>query len=122
MAKRATEARGDLRTLSSLAEVGQALCSVPELRAALERALEKLEELRGTVRAAVFLLDEESGELAVEAAVGISAEGLAARYKPGEGVVGRVVQSGRPRGSRDGARAAAAEPRLPAPRATPRPR
>src|SRR4051812_5556005 len=95
MTKRATEPRGDLRTLSWLAEVGQALGSVPELRSALERALEKLETLRGAARAAVFLLDAESGELAVQAALGVSAEGLAARYKPGEGVVGRVVQSGR---------------------------
>jgi Nif-specific regulatory protein len=95
MAKRATEIRGDLRMLSSLAEMGQALGSVPELRSALERALEKLEALRGAVRAAVFLLDGESGELAIAAALGVSAEGLAARYQPGEGVVGRVVQSGR---------------------------
>jgi len=48
------------------------------------------------VRGAVFLLDEATADIGVEAAVGIPAEGLRARYKVGEGVVGRVVQSGRP--------------------------
>jgi Nif-specific regulatory protein len=96
VAKRATEAREDLRILSSLAEVGRALGSAPDLRSALERALEKLEAQRGAVRSAVFLLDGESGELAVEAALGIPEEGLSARYKLGEGIPGRVAQSGRP--------------------------
>jgi len=92
----ANEARTDLRSLAALSDVGRALASGLELRASLERALEKIEQHRGTVRGAVFLLDESSAEIGVEAAVGIPAEGLRARYKVGEGVVGRVVQSGRP--------------------------
>jgi Nif-specific regulatory protein len=48
------------------------------------------------VRAAVFLLHEDTGEIQVDAAVGIPSDGLRARYKPGEGIVGRVVQSGKP--------------------------
>jgi len=42
----------------------------------LERALEKLEQHRGIVRGAVFLLDEAAADIGVEAAVGIPAEGL----------------------------------------------
>jgi Nif-specific regulatory protein len=92
----ANETRTDLRSLSALSDVGRALASGAELRASLERALEKLEQHRGIVRGAVFLLDEATADIGVEAAVGIPAEGLRARYKVGEGVVGRVVQSGRP--------------------------
>src|SRR5207249_7217744 len=92
----ASEARTDIRFLSVLSEIGKTLASGPELRGSLERVLEKLEQHRGTVRAAVFLLDESTIEIGVEAAVGIPAEGLRARYKVGEGVVGRVIQSGRP--------------------------
>jgi len=92
----ATEPRSDLRSLSALSDVGRALASGAELRASLERALEKLEQHRGIVRGAVFLVDEAAADIGVEAAVGIPAEGLRARYKVGEGVVGRVVQSGRP--------------------------
>jgi Nif-specific regulatory protein len=91
----ANEARTDLRSLSALSDVGRALASGAELRASLERGLEKLEQHRGIVRGAVFLVDETAADIGVEAAVGIPAEGLRARYKVGEGVVGRVVQSGR---------------------------
>src|SRR5207253_2807150 len=91
-----TEARTDLRSLSVLSEIGKSLASAPELRGSLEGVLEKLEERRGIVRGAVFLLDDSTSDIGVEAAVGIPAEGLRARYKVGEGVVGKVVQSGRP--------------------------
>ena len=96
MSKRANHARDDLRALSALADIGVVLGSSVDLRSALDRMMEKLEEGRGIVRGAVFLLHEETGEIHVEAAVGIPAEGLRARYKPNEGVIGRVVQSGRP--------------------------
>jgi Nif-specific regulatory protein len=48
------------------------------------------------VRAAVFLFHEESGDLQVDASLGLTVDGLRARYKPGEGLIGRVVQNGRP--------------------------
>src|SRR5438445_5336057 len=76
-----TEARTDLRSLSVLSEIGKSLASVPGLRGSLERVLEEPEEHRGIVRGAVFLLDASTSDLGVEAAVGIPAEGLRARYK-----------------------------------------
>src|SRR5438105_3316612 len=71
-----TEARTDLRSLTVLSEIGKSLASAPELRGSLERVLEKLEEHRGIVRGAAFLLDESTSDIGVEAAVGIPAEGL----------------------------------------------
>jgi len=79
-----------------LAEIGRALARAGEPRSALERALELLEGAMGIVRGAVFLFHEDSGALQVDAAVGITDEGLGARYRPGEGIIGRVLQSGRP--------------------------
>jgi Nif-specific regulatory protein len=94
--KRANLARDDQRALAVLGEIGRALARAGEVRAGLERTLELLEEGLGIVRGAVFLFHEDSGALQVEAAVGISDEGLGARYRPGEGIIGRVLQSGRP--------------------------
>jgi Nif-specific regulatory protein len=94
--RRAHLARDDQRALGVLAEIGRALVRAGEPRSVLERALELLEEALGIVRGAVFLFHEESGALQVDAALDISAEGLGARYRPGEGIIGRVLQSGRP--------------------------
>src|SRR4051812_22149634 len=63
----ANEARTDLRSLSALSDVGRVLAGGLELRASLERALEKIEQHRGTVRGAVFLVDDSTGEIGVEA-------------------------------------------------------
>jgi Nif-specific regulatory protein len=96
VARRATESNGDLRTLSALADIGRALCSGIDLRSSLQRTLEKLEAAQGVVRAAVFLREEDTGEIVVAAGLGIPAEGLQARYQLGEGITGRVVQTGKP--------------------------
>jgi Nif-specific regulatory protein len=96
MPKRSGEGREDLRLLSALADVGRVLSGAADLRSGLERGLEKLEAVMGIVRGAVFLLHDDSAELQVDAALNLTAEGVRARYKPGEGLLGRVVQSGRP--------------------------
>ena len=96
MAKRATEPRTDLRRLTTLQEISQVLSSAAELRHALERVLEKLERDHEAVRSAVMALGDDGHEINIEASVGISAEGRLARYRVGEGIIGRVVQSGRP--------------------------
>src|SRR5258708_3191146 len=94
--KRAIDGHDDVRQLSALADLGRGLGGAPDLRSALERALEKLEGTQGIVRGAVFLVHAESGDIQVDAALGLTADGLRARYKAGEGIIGRVVQSGRP--------------------------
>jgi Nif-specific regulatory protein len=96
VSRRANLPSDDQRALAVLAEIGRALARGGEVRSVLERALELLEEALGIVRGAVFLFHEDSGALQVDAALGISAEGLGARYRPGEGIIGRVLQSGRP--------------------------
>ena len=83
--------------LSTVLEISQTLSSALDLRTALIRLLEILEEQRGTVSGAITLLDDESGELNIEAATGMTWQvRRRAKYKVGEGVTGRVVESGRP--------------------------
>jgi Nif-specific regulatory protein len=86
-----------VRKLSTLLEISQTLSSPVELRTALMQVLELLEEQHETVSGSVTLLDEEAGELVIEAATGIKWQvQRRATYKVGEGVTGRVVESGRP--------------------------
>jgi Nif-specific regulatory protein len=87
----------NVRQLSTLLEISQTLSSSLDFRTALTRVLELLEENHGTVAGTVTLLDDQSGELRIEAAVGIPWQAQRrARFKVGEGVTGRVVESGRP--------------------------
>jgi Nif-specific regulatory protein len=96
MAKRADEHLTGPQALASLLEVSQALAGPHEFKAALQRALERLERYHGVLQGAVTLLDPDAGDLAIEASLGLTPEGRRARYKVGEGITGRVVQSGKP--------------------------
>jgi Nif-specific regulatory protein len=92
-----TTAPAEVRKLSDLLEVSQTLGSTLNLKTALHRVLEILEQSHGTVSGTVILKDEDTGDLVVEAASGSSAQAARqARYRVGEGITGRVVQSGRP--------------------------
>jgi Nif-specific regulatory protein len=96
MARRSEEQTGKHAALASLLEVSQALAGAHDLKAALHRVLERLERYHGVVRGAVTLTDSDTGDLYIEASIGLNAEGRKARYKLGEGITGRVVQSGKP--------------------------
>ena len=89
-------ATADVRKLSDLLEVSQTLGSTLDLRSALLRVLEILEEHHGARSGTIALLDEQGAELTIEAAAGVSQQAARrARYKLGEGITGRVVQSGK---------------------------
>jgi len=91
-----TDQTSEIKKLSTLLEVSQALSSTLNLKAALHRVLEILEQQHGMIRSAVMLLNEEKNELTIEAANGITADGQRQRYRLGEGIMGRVVESGKP--------------------------
>ncbi|HVF89714.1 MAG TPA: sigma 54-interacting transcriptional regulator [Blastocatellia bacterium] len=86
----------DTRKLTTLNEIGQTLSSARGLKAALHRVLDLLERHHGFTRSAITLLSGETGELYIEASSGLSAGGERARYRLGEGITGRVVESGKP--------------------------
>jgi Nif-specific regulatory protein len=87
---------GESKQLPTLVEVSQTLASTLNLEAALHRILEILERQHGMVPSMVTLLREASSELAIAVANGLPAHGMQARYNVGEGITGRVVESGKP--------------------------
>jgi Nif-specific regulatory protein len=87
---------GEVRKLSTLLEASQALSGTLDLKAGLQRVLEILGSHHGAVRSTVVLLDEASGEIELEASAGAVTPGKRVRYKVGEGITGRVVQTGHP--------------------------
>src|SRR5262245_38707375 len=87
---------GDIRQLATLVQVSQTLASTVNLEAALHSVLEILQHHHGMVPSMVTLLHKESSALAIAAANGLSADGMQARYNVGEGITGRVVESGKP--------------------------
>jgi Nif-specific regulatory protein len=95
-----TDPAGDLSTsevrrLSTLLEASRALSSTLDLKAALHNVLEILGQHHGAVRGMVALIDEDTRDLHVEATDGLIKAGTKARYAVGEGITGRVVQTGR---------------------------
>ena len=81
--------------LATLLAIGQTLSSRLELGPALERVLRTLASDAGVIRGALLMLDAASGELRVEVSVGFPPEEQRARFKPGKGIVGRTLTSGR---------------------------
>ncbi|MBA3319172.1 MAG: sigma 54-interacting transcriptional regulator [Gemmatimonadales bacterium] len=92
----APDAGEDARKLAMLVEVSQALTDTLNLPAGLYGVLEVLERRCGALRGAITLLDEASGMLVVEAALGYPKPQGRVRYRMGEGVTGTVAQSGTP--------------------------
>ncbi|HEY0320541.1 MAG TPA: sigma 54-interacting transcriptional regulator [Pyrinomonadaceae bacterium] len=83
--------------LTTLLKIGRVLSESHELKAAMSRALEVLELHEDIVRASVTRLDVETDELCIVASYGMNE--MAARrvtYQLGEGITGRVAQSGKP--------------------------
>jgi len=85
----------EARRLSTLLEVSQALSGTLNLKVSLHRVLEILASHHGAVRGIVSLLHPD-GELRVEASDGIGEAGKTVSYRVGEGITGRVVESGKP--------------------------
>jgi Nif-specific regulatory protein len=87
-------APGDLHALR---EVARALSRTLDRASAIARVVELLEDELGTLAATVTLADPDSGDLRIEAASGLARDSARrARFRPGEGITGRVYESGRP--------------------------
>jgi Nif-specific regulatory protein len=89
--------RREVRKLATLMEVGRILADSNNLNTALTIVLETLGRYHGVVRSFVMLLDPESERLRIEATFGLSPDASRrVTYRIGEGVIGRVVESGKP--------------------------
>ena len=86
------------RRLSAINAVLSVVAESLELREILSLAMNKMRDVMGVEKSLLFLLDEEAGELTLEAHHGVSEEFAAEvkTLKVGEGLNGRVAQSGEP--------------------------
>ncbi|HEY7284791.1 MAG TPA: sigma 54-interacting transcriptional regulator [Vicinamibacterales bacterium] len=84
----------EVRRLSTLLDASQAMSGTLNLKSALHRVLEILARHHGAVRGIVSLLHDD-GSLRVEASDGLG-DASRVRYQMGEGITGRVVESGKP--------------------------
>ncbi|MBW1780776.1 MAG: sigma 54-interacting transcriptional regulator [Deltaproteobacteria bacterium] len=80
-----------------LYEITKAIHATLDLRKALYKVLDLMSEYLGMNRGSIALLNPDTSEIHIEVAHGIShSEKTKGRYKLGEGVTGRVIESGRP--------------------------
>lgn len=82
--------------LGALIEVSRALSDTLDLSAALTAVLEVLKHHHGIIRSVVTLRDGDREELAIEAGLGVSDGAQRTRFRIGEGITGRVVETGEP--------------------------
>ncbi len=83
--------------INCLYEVTKAMHGTLDLRKALYKVLDLMVEHLGMNRGAISLLNPETSEIHIEVAHGISStEMTKGRYRLGEGVTGRVIETGRP--------------------------
>lgn len=81
-----------------LTEIGQLLSSTLELRDAFGKMMQIISDKLHMRRGAMVLLDESTGRLRTEAAIGLTPEEIErAKYALGEGITGNVVATGRAR-------------------------
>ncbi len=83
----------ELATLHTIAKI---LAQPEELRAQLEQALTEMSNRLGMERGMISLLDRGTGKVWLDVAHGVNIRGREVMYKPGEGITGKVAQTGRP--------------------------
>ena len=94
---REPEVRREIQELSLLFEISQALDRSMDIQDVLHPVLETMAKNMGMLRGTLALLDRETGEIYIEMAYGLSAsQQERGRYRLGEGVTGKVVQTGVP--------------------------
>ncbi|MBN2211692.1 MAG: nif-specific transcriptional activator NifA [Sedimentisphaerales bacterium] len=98
-----TEANGqprikrDVNELALLFDISRLLDQSLDIREVAEELLEAMSQRMGVSHATLTLLNRQTGEIYIEAAHGLTpAQRERGRYRPGEGVTGRVIQTGRP--------------------------
>ena len=96
-AKYEPEIKQEVTELMLLFEISQSLDQSMDLHDVVGPVFESLARHRGMMRGTLTLLNRESGEILIEAAHGLSQLQMErGRYRPGEGVTGKVIATGKP--------------------------
>jgi Nif-specific regulatory protein len=86
-----------IRSLSLLVEISRCLDKNMDLHKAIHPVLELIAEHMGMLSGMITLLNREKGEIVIDASFGLSAtQREKGKYKLGEGITGKVVQTGEP--------------------------
>jgi Nif-specific regulatory protein len=86
-----------MKEITLLYDITQALNEHQDLRKSLYRVMDILSNSLNMVRGTITILDLLSNEIHIEVAHGMSNRSIAkAKYKLGEGITGRVIDSGKP--------------------------
>jgi Nif-specific regulatory protein len=89
--------RAESDHLSALLSLGPVLSGAPNLKTALARALEHVAEAASARSGLIALREGDAPDIAIAAATGISWQtAQRVRYRVGEGIIGRVVETGKP--------------------------
>jgi Nif-specific regulatory protein len=82
--------------LRALHEIARVLCHSSELKDQLQETLDVLSTRLGMERGMISVLDLQTGEAWLDVARGVDVETGQISYRPGEGITGKVAQTGRP--------------------------
>jgi Nif-specific regulatory protein len=92
-----TPIKRELKELQLLFEISQILDRTLDLREAVGPVIDAMAAHMGTVRGTLALVNRQTGEISIDAAHGLSeSQKERGRYRVGEGVTGKVIQTGRP--------------------------
>ncbi len=92
-----TRVKSELQELSLLFEISQILDRSLDLSEVVGPVMEAIGKAMGMVRGTITLLNRQTGEISIDVAHGLSeSQKERGRYRLGEGVTGKVIQSGRP--------------------------
>ncbi|HOX38992.1 MAG TPA: nif-specific transcriptional activator NifA [Candidatus Brocadiia bacterium] len=91
------EVRREVQELALLFEVSRTLARSMDLREVVGPLLEAMAKNMGMLRGTLALLNRRTGEISIDAAYGLSqSQQIRGKYKLGEGVTGKVVETGKP--------------------------
>jgi Nif-specific regulatory protein len=82
--------------LAALHAIAKILAQPGDLRDQLELAMQEMSSRLGMQRGMISLLDREKKEAWLDIAHDVNIDGLEVSYKPGEGITGKVAETGRP--------------------------
>ena len=82
--------------LAALHAIARALAQPWDLRDQLEQVLQEMNVGLGMQRGMISLLDRDTGDAWLEVAHGINLDGKEITYRMGEGITGKVAETGRP--------------------------
>jgi Nif-specific regulatory protein len=82
--------------LRALHEIARVICHSGELKDQLQETLDVLSARLGMERGMISVLDLQTGDAWLDVARGVDVETGQITYRPGEGITGKVAQTGRP--------------------------